>query len=547
MIYLTDKGFLNEGEYKDKPKKRVDVWQYKQYICTVKLIHVYTGKKIIVLNRAEAKEHDLYLGYRTRLKHDGNEVIALVDVSSELVKPGEIGIFTEVAEELGLKGGEKVELIHMNRPESIQHIKDKLDGKILSDSAVDQVIDDLMDNRLGSVELSAWVSAVYMHGLADQEIVALTKSIVESGEQLDLGVKTVCDKHCIGGVAGNRTTMIIVPIIAAAGLHIPKSSSRAITSSAGTADVMELLAPVDLSMEELKRVVLRTKGAVVWGGGLNLASADDKLIQVRNPLRLDPQGMLLSSILAKKKAVGATHVVIDIPVGRGAKIQDISKSKSLAEHFIRIGEKGLGMDVEALITDGSEPVGSGVGVALEARDVLMILEDHRVMGKGHGRFFPSLKGPDDLRHKSCLLAGKLLELSGKAKKDEGYSIAERLINNGKALKKLKEIIEMQGGDPKITSKDIEVGKHKHVFHAQRPGKIHHIDSKTLSKICRLAGAPRDHGAGVYLHKSKGDTVKKGDKLFTIHSESKSKLGFAAKALKDLEPIEMRKFILGVLD
>ncbi|MDD5022893.1 MAG: AMP phosphorylase [Candidatus ainarchaeum sp.] len=538
---MVEKEFLNETEYKDVPKKKVDVWRYKPYVCTVKLVNVYTGKKIIILNELEAKEHDMYLGYRTKVKFDSREITALIDVSSEMIKQGEIGIYTEVADELGLKGGEKVELIHMDRPASIQYIRDKLDGKVLSNGAISSIITDLMHNRLGSVELAAWVSAVYMHGLSDQEIVSLTQSIVDSGEKLDLGVKPVCDKHCIGGVAGNRTTMVLVPIIAAAGIHIPKSSSRAITSAAGTADVMELLAPVDLSMEELKRITLRAKGAIIWGGGLNLASADDKLIQIRNPLRLDPEGMLLSSILAKKKAVGATHVVIDIPVGRGSKIEDISKSRSLGEHFIHIGEKGLGMDIEALVTDGSEPVGFGIGVALEARDVLMVLENH------NNKIEKGLIFPEDLRHKSCLLAGKLIELCGKAKKDEGYKIAEDLIKSGKALKKLKEIVELQGGDPKISSGDIEIGKYSHTVYATRHGKIHHIDSKTISKLCRLAGAPMDRGAGVYLYKSKGETVRKGDKLFTLYSNSKSKLGFATKALNDLEPIEMRKFILGILD
>lgn len=528
-------------------KEKIDVWKYKKYICNVNVMDIYTGKKIIVLNQSEAREHDIYLGYRSMLKYGKKTIAVIVDVSENTVKPGEISVYKEIADELGLKDGDKIEIVHMDRPKSIRYIRDKLDGKVLSAESIDTIIKDLMSNKLGAVELSAWVSAVHMHRLSDAEIVALTNSIVESGDRLDLGVKKVCDKHSIGGVAGNRTTLIIVPIIAAAGLHMPKSSSRAITSAAGTADVMEFFAPVDLNMNELKKVVLKAKAAVVWGGGLNLASADDKLIKVRNPLRLDPEGLLISSILAKKKAVGATHVIIDIPVGRGAKIEDMSKARSMGKHFIDIGEGGLGMDVEALVTDGSEPVGSGVGVALEARDVLMVLENSKALDKGYGKFFSGLKGPEDLRHKSCLLAGKLLELVGKAKSGTGYDVASDLISSGKALAKFKEIIELQGGDPKITSKDIHLGKFKKDVYAEKSGKIHHLDSKTISKLARIAGAPQDHGAGIYLYKSKGDTVKKGDKLFTIYSESKSKLDFALKAFKDLEPIEMRKFILGVLD
>jgi len=528
------KKHLNLGEEEIISKKKVDVWRYKKYLVNAKTVDISAGKNIIILNEDEAREHDIYLGYRTKVKYKNREIAVLVDTSNSSEYTGKVGLFKEVADELGLKDSERIEIIHMNRPKSIQYIKNKLDGEVLSGSEIETIIHDLMKNRLGEVELSAWVSAVYTHGLSDTEVVNLTNSIVNSGDILDLGVKVVADKHCIGGVAGNRTTMLIVPIIAAAGIHIPKSSSRAITSAAGTADVMEMLAPVDLEMDELKRVVLKSKGAIVWGGGLNLASADDKLIQVRNPLRLDPEGMLLSSILAKKKAVGATHVVIDIPMGRGAKIQDLTRAKSLAKHFIKVGEKGLGMDVESLITDGSEPVGNGVGVSLEARDVLRVLEGNKLAS-------------EDLKHKSCLLAGKLLELTKKVKAGMGYSVAMKFIDNGKALKKFKQIVSLQGGDDKISSKKISPGNYSYTLKSGRDGRIYHIDSKVLSKIARLAGAPKDYGAGIYLHVLRGDNVKLGDKLLTVYSESEAKLGFVIKALDYLEPIEMRKFILGILD
>lgn len=523
---------MPKQQYTESVKKKVDVWKYKEYKCTVKPINVYTGKRIIVLNKMQAGSHDIYLGYRTILKYDSKELAVMVDVSDDLVQHGEVGIYKDLLDELGIKSGAKIEIIHMDRPDSITHIRQKMDGKVLSKDEIQEIIQDLMDNKLSEVELAAWVSAVYIRGLSDSEIIGLTNSIVSSGEQMDFGVKPICDKHCIGGVAGNRTSMIIVPIIAAAGLYIPKSSSRSITSAAGTADVMELLAPVDLKMDEVKDIVLKAKGCIVWGGGLNLASADDRLIRIRNPLKLDPEGLLISSILGKKKAVGATHVIIDIPIGRDAKIEGMDSARAMAKHFIKIGE-GLGVDVEALITDGAEPIGKGVGVALEAKDTLEILE-----GKG---------GPDDLRHKSCVLASKLLELSGKVGKGKGYEVAERLITSGKALKKLKEIIALQGGDPKISSKDIEPGKYTYDYIAASNGKIYHVDSKTISKICRIAGAPMDKYAGILLHKSRGDSVKKGEKLFTVYASSDAKLEFAIKALKDLEPVEMQKIILGVMD
>ncbi|HID73115.1 TPA: thymidine phosphorylase, partial [Candidatus Micrarchaeota archaeon] len=336
------------------------------------------------------------------------------------------------------------------------------------------------------------------------------------------------DKHCIGGVAGNRTTMVVVPIIAAAGLYIPKTSSRSITSAAGTADTMEVLANVTFNLEEMKEIVLKTNGAMVWGGGMNLAPVDDKLIRIRHPLSLDPKGMLLASILGKKKSVGAQHVVIDIPIGRGVKVPYMEKGEELGKDFIEIG-RSLGMDVEVLITDGAEPIGNGVGPGLECIDVMEVLEG---------------RGPDDLRHKSILMAGKLLESCKKVKKGQGYATAEQLIDNGKAMKKFRQIIEMQGGDPKVKTSDIEIGSYSHTVKAERGGSVFHIDNKTISKIARIAGSPRDQGAGILLHSARGQRLERGDKLFTIFAESDAKLDFALKALDRLEPVEMRKMLLG---
>jgi AMP phosphorylase len=187
------------------------------------------------------------------------------------------------------------------------------------------------------------------------------------------------------------------------------------------------------------------------------------------------------------------------------------------------------MKVEALITDGSEPVGYGVGPALECIDVLDVLDG---------------KAPDDLRHKSLLMAGKLLELCGKVPKNSGYEVARNIVDSGKAMAKFRQIIELQGGDPLVKSSDIELGDYTYEVKSKASGSIFHIDNKTMSKVARIAGAPRDKGAGIHLHRFRGDRVEKGDKLFTIYAESESKLSYALKAMKNLEPVEMRKMLLG---
>ncbi|VVC01234.1 AMP phosphorylase [uncultured archaeon] len=516
------------NKFVEKETKKVDVWKIKKYICKVKNIRILTGKNVIVLNRGEAVGHDIYEGYRTAVKKDKEEIIALVDLSDQVVKPGEVGIYSDIAKEFGLREGEKVEIVHMDMPDSIGFIKKKLDKGTLTEDEIKVIVEEIMDNELSEIEISAWISAAYINGLSDSEIVALANCTVSSGEKLELGKKPIVDKHCIGGVAGNRTTMVITPIIAAAGLYIPKTSSRSITSAAGTADTMEVLCNVTFTMDELRKMVLKTNGAIVWGGGMKLAPVDDKLIRIRHPLSLDPEGMLLASILGKKRAVGAEYVIIDIPVGRGVKVPYYERGQELGKHFLRIG-KQLNMNVEALITDGAEPVGNGIGPSLECMDVLKVL---------------SGEGPEDLKHKSVLMAGKLLELSGKAAPEQGYRIAEELLLSGKALSKFRQIIEAQGGNPNVKLTDLPLGQCTYTVKAETSGAIYHIDNHTMSKIARIAGAPRAKGAGVLLHRARGDHIVPGDPLFTIYAESEQMLDYAIKALEKLEPIELRKMLLG---
>ncbi|MEO0249255.1 MAG: thymidine phosphorylase [candidate division WOR-3 bacterium] len=447
-------------EEAEKRKKKLEFWEHKKYICQVKLIDIKTGKNIIVLNEEEAKENDIYGGYRVVLRHLGHELISIVDLSAEMVKKGEIGIFGDVAAALDVKNGDIVQIRHMERPASSEYIRRKLDGEGLSENQIKTIITDLMNNRLSEAELSALITALFIRGMGEDETVAFTNSIVESGQTLELGVGPVADKHCIGGVAGNRTTMVVVPLLAASGVYVPKTSSRAITSAAGTADTMEVLAPVDFSIDELKEVVLKAKGAMVWGGGMNIAAADDKMIKIRQPLSLDPRGLLLASILAKKKAVGAKYVAIDIPIGRGAKVLDMERAEMLGQDFIKIGKR-LGMTVETLITDGSEPVGNGVGCGLECKDVLEVLEG---------------RGPDDLRNKSCLIAGKILELVGKVSEGEGMDVAEHLLQNGKAMEKMREIIMHQGGERDIKPDEIKVGDYGLDFVSDKSGVVLWIDN-----------------------------------------------------------------------
>jgi len=514
-----------------KLKLKDEVWKYKKYLCRAKILDLTAGGKIVVLNEQEAHENDLYASHRVVLQCGKKQDVAIIDLSHDLVQRGEIMLFSEVLSEFDVKEGDSVEILHMQRPASIEYIKKKMDGNELSEPEMSTIMSELMQNRLSEAELSSFITSMYIRGMTPDEVVGLTNSVVGSGQTLQLGKSPICDKHCVGGVAGNRTTMVVVPIIAAAGLYIPKTSSRSITSAAGTADTMETLCSVSLPIGEMREIVQKSHGCVVWGGALKLASADDKLIKIRNPLSLDPEGVMLASILAKKKSVGAQYVVIDIPIGKGVKIGSQADAKKLADQFISIGKR-LGMRIEVLVTDGSEPVGQGVGPALECADVISVLNN---------------TGPSDLREKSCRLAAEILEMSGKVKKGKGFDAAEELLNSGKAIAKFQEIVELQGGKKGIKLSDVPEAKHKHTVVAEAEGRVYHIDNRMISKIARAAGAPNDKVAGVKLLCERGDKVRKGEPLFEIHSDSETKLDFAIKALVGWEGVELEKSVLSRID
>jgi len=508
-----------------------EVWKYKKYVCRAKIMDLTAGGKIVVLNEAEAHENDLYASHRVILKCGAMQEVAIIDLSHDLVQRGEIMLFSEVLAEFDAKEGDRVEILHMQRPDSIEFIRKKMDGKELTEAEMGTIMSELMQNRLSEAELSSFITSMYIRGMTPDEVVGLTNSVVASGQTLQLDRSPVCDKHCVGGVAGNRTTMVVVPIIAAAGLYIPKTSSRSITSAAGTADTMETLCSVSLPLDEMREIVQKSRGCIVWGGALKLASADDKLIKIRNPLSLDPEGVMLASILAKKKSVGAEHVVIDIPIGKGVKLANQADAKRLADQFISIGKR-LGMKIGVLITDGSEPIGMGVGPALECADVISVLNN---------------TGPPDLRDKSCRLAAEILEMAGKVKKGRGFDVASGILDSGKAIAKFQEIVELQGGGKSLRLDDIPVAKHRHTVVAEANGRVYHIDNRMISKIARAAGAPNDKVAGVKLLCERGDKVRRGDPLFEIHSDSETKLDFAIKALVGWEGVELEKTVLSRVD
>ena len=364
---------------------------------------------------------------------------------------------------------------------------------------------------------ASFLTACAARALDHKEILALTHAMVEAGDRLRWPAGIVVDKHCVGGLPGNRTTPIIVAIAAALGLVMPKTSSRAITSPAGTADTMETMAPVELDTAAIRRVVEHEGGCVVWGGAVNLSPADDILIRVERALDLDTEGQLIASVLSKKLAAGSTHLVIDLPVGPTAKVRDPQSAQALSRALTSVAET-FGLHTRVVLTDGLQPVGRGIGPALEARDVLAVLQGAR-------------DAPRDLRRRALTLTGALLELAGKAPSGEGEPMAAQVLDNGGAWAKFQRICQAQGG-----MRVPPCSRQQRPLLAERAGDVHAIDNRKIARLAKLAGAPDDKAAGVDLHVGLGERVSRGQPLCTVHADAPGVLAYAfdyAEAIRDV--------------
>lgn len=475
------------------------------------------GKPIVIMNNDDAGDLGIRSSARVRVQHGKKILTAIVNVATKIVAKGNIGVSDEVKTQLDLKGNEEVEVEVAKFPSSLQFIKNKLNGRKLSYEEIKDIVKDTVEGNLNESEIAAFVTALHTRGVDIDEAASLTCAMVETGERLKLDKKIIVDKHSIGGTVGDKTTMLIVPIIAALGLTIPKTSSRAITSSGGTADKAEVLMPVELGIDEMKKVVEKTNGCIVWGGALNLAPADDIFIRIEYPLSIDP--LLFPSIMAKKKAVGATHLIVDIPTGRGTKVKTIGDADLLAKDFIELGKR-LNIKTQCAITYGEQPIGYAIGPALEVKEMLEIIMRKRNV--------------IDVVDKAYHIANILLKMAGKEQN------AAEVLKSGKAEEKLREIIAHQGGNAAVKPEDIEIGGYGLDICADRSGYILWINNTGLIDVARAAGAPKDKGAGILLHKKLGFKVEKGERLFTIYSEK-------ARKLERVREITEENNIIGVGD
>ncbi|MFQ6067964.1 MAG: AMP phosphorylase [Candidatus Bathyarchaeia archaeon] len=491
-----------------------------------KIIDLEIGRRMVLLHEKDAKEIGILAHDWVKITSGKRKVVAFVDTTKSYLKQGEIGIFRDVYEGFKVKESTKISVSSAKPPESTKFIQKKMHGKPVTREEYYTIIQDVVNHKLSEVQIAAFLLAEEYYGSTMEEIEYLTRAMVETGTTIDFD-RPCYDKHSIGGVPGNKVTLLIVPIVAAAGLLIPKTSSRAITSASGTADTMEVLADVEFDASELKEMVLKISGAIVWGGKLGIAPADDLLIRVEHPLNIDPLGQMLASILSKKLSVGADHVVIDIPVGAGAKVTTVKDARKLAKSFVDLSER-FNIHLQCGITYGGQPVGHMVGPALEAREALIALQG---------------KGPASLVEKSTALAGILLEMGYVAQPGQGKDLAKEILASGKALEKMREIIEIQGGDPKIRPEDIRLGQHTITLKAPCDGFVTNVSNAAITAIARAAGAPKEKGAGVALRWKRGYKVKKNDVLFEIYAERASKLNDAYNLALTMKPVTIEGMLL----
>lgn len=428
-------------------------------------------------------------------------------VTGDQLAEGEVGLSEATWRRLAPRSGERGTMRHPPPLEAFGHVRAKMYGQRLDQPAFDAIVADVVAGRWPDIHIAAFLAACAGSRLDVGEMVALTRSMVAAGEQLSWGRAVVADKHCVGGLPGNRTTPIVVAIAAAHGLLIPKTSSRAITSPAGTADVVDTFTRSALTVAEMRQVVEQEGGCLAWGGAVDLSPVDDVLIGIEHPLDIDSEGQLVASVLSKKVAAGATHVVLDLPVGPTAKVRSAGAAAALGRDLTEVG-RALGLEVRVMTSDGTEPVGRGIGPALEARDVLAVL-----------RGDPA--APADLRERALAVAGRVLELDPAVPEGTGVERARGLLADGLAWRKLVAIATAQGGlrEPPVAPLVVPVP-------CAVAGRVAAIDNRRLARVAKLAGAPAAAAAGVVIHKRVGDLVEVGEPLFDVHAEVEGELAYA---------------------
>ena len=407
-------------------------------------------------------------------------------------------------------------------------IEKKKHGEVLTNEEIKFMIDGYVGGEIPDYQMSAMLMAVWFNGMTDAEITELTKVMAHSGDMIDLSAiegKKV-DKHSTGGV-GDKTTLIVAPIVAACGGKVAKMSGRGLGHTGGTVDKLEAIPGYRTALDRKEFFDTVNKcGLSLIGQSGNLAPADKKLYALRDvTATVDSIPLIASSIMSKKLAAGSDCILLDVKTGSGAFMKTLDDSIKLAQTMVAIGE-GAGRRTVALITDMDTPLGFGIGNSLEVIESMDVL-------KG--------KGPDDLTEVSLQLAANMLYLLEKGSLEECRKLAEKSIEDGTAFEAFCKMVKAQGGDDSVLrdySKFAQAPYKKDIL-AERDGFITKMNAEAVGVTSVVLGAGRetkesdiDFSAGLILHKKYGDEVKKGDSLVTLYTSKESSLADAEKIYRD---------------
>lgn len=483
----------------------------RKHVLKYKELAIDTNQEMVVYLPSSytlCKSEGFHGFTRLAVSFNGSTVYTDLNVTNNgLLHEGELGLSQSAENKLGVKENDIVTVEHLEPPNSVTHVRRKLNGETLDQKAYNSIINDIVTERYSNIYLSAFVSACSGSKMSTEEICYLTKAMLNAGNRLQWNEDVIADKHCIGGLPGNRTTLIVVPIIASLGIPIPKISSKAITSPASTADTMAVLTNVNLSLDSMKAMISKEKGCIAWGGFTQLSPANDLLIKIEKALDIDSEGQMIASILSKKAAAGSTHCVVDIPVGATAKIKTYESAEELAMQMEEVAEY-IGLKIKVNFSDGSQPVGFGIGPSLEARDVLSVLQNLQ-------------NAPQDLKKRSLSLSAAIISMVWNQTREEAYNTASRQLLSGKAYEKMIAICKRQGGfhEPKLA-------KYSKTVEAQFSGILTEIDTRKLAMLAKFTGAPDAPEAGVDFMLKLHQKVEKGQPMFTIYANTRDELEYA---------------------